>query len=323
VGPQDKKPETEPEELEELEEIEDMHEITVRISMPRPATIAKKIVPTLRVVAGPDMLSYITIPEDAQIIIGRDESADLPLIDGTVSKQHAKIQHQAGNAMLLVDLNSTNGTAVNGQPITRTILRPGDHLEIGGVSLRLDMLSTEELGHLRRVVSRLEAANRDTLTGLLARAFIEEGLPRLLEKCERAEVPMCCAFVDLDRFKSINDQYSHKVGDEVLVGVSRLLMLGVRENDPAVRYGGDEIVVFLPGSSETKAAEVADRIRRAVAGHDWDRSAPGLRVSCSIGVAERLPDEDIKAWMNRADQAAYESKRKGRNRVSIAPKTAP
>jgi diguanylate cyclase (GGDEF)-like protein len=320
VGPQDKKPGTE---LEELEEIEDMHEITVRISMPRPATIAKKIVPTLRVVAGPDMLSYITIPEDAQIIIGRDESVDLPLIDGTVSKQHAKIQHQAGNAMLLVDLNSTNGTAVNGQPITRTILRPGDHLEIGGVSLRLDMLSTEELGHLRRVVSRLEAANRDTLTGLLARAFIEEGLPRLLEKCERAEVPMCCAFVDLDRFKSINDQYSHKVGDEVLVGVSRLLMLGVRENDPAVRYGGDEIVVFLPGSSETKAAEVADRIRRAVAGHDWDRSAPGLRVSCSIGVAERLPDEDIKAWMNRADQAAYESKRKGRNRVSIAPKTAP
>jgi diguanylate cyclase (GGDEF)-like protein len=319
VGPQDKKPGTE---LEELEEIEDMHEITVRISMPRPATIAKKIVPTLRVVAGPDMLSYITIPEDAQIIIGRDESVDLPLIDGTVSKQHAKIQHQAGNAMLLVDLNSTNGTAVNGQPITRTILRPGDHLEIGGVSLRLDMLSTEELGHLRRVVSRLEAANRDTLTGLLARAFIEEGLPRLLEKCERAEVPMCCAFVDLDRFKSINDQYSHKVGDEVLVGVSRLLMLGVRENDPAVRYGGDEIVVFLPGSSETKAAEVADRIRRAVAGHDWDRSAPGLRVSCSIGVAERLPDEDIKAWMNRADQAAYESKRKGRNRVSVAPKTA-
>ncbi len=320
MGPQDKKPGTE---LEELEEIEDMHEITVRISMPRPATIAKKIVPTLRVVAGPDMLSYITIPEDAQIIIGRDESVDLPLIDGTVSKQHAKIQHQAGNAMLLVDLNSTNGTAVNGQPITRTILRPGDHLEIGGVSLRLDMLSTEELGHLRRVVSRLEAANRDTLTGLLARAFIEEGLPRLLEKCERAEVPMCCAFVDLDRFKSINDQYSHKVGDEVLVGVSRLLMLGVRENDPAVRYGGDEIVVFLPGSSETKAAEVADRIRRAVAGHDWDRSAPGLRVSCSIGVAERLPDEDIKAWMNRADQAAYESKRKGRNRVSIAPKTTP
>ena len=317
MGPQDDKPGT------ALEEIEDMHEITVRISMPRPAKITKKTVPTLRVVAGPDMLSYITIPEDAHIVIGRDESADLTLIDGTVSKQHAKIQHQTGNAMLLVDLDSTNGTAVNGQPVTRTILRPGDHLEIGGVSLRLDMMATDELGHLRRVVSRLEAANRDTLTGLLARKFIEEGLPRLVEKCDRAEVPMCCTFVDLDRFKSINDQYSHKVGDEVLVGVSRLLMLGVRENDPAVRYGGDEIVVFLPGSTESKAAEAADRIRRAVAGHDWDRSAPGLRVSCSIGVAERLPGEDIKAWMDRADQAAYESKRNGRNRVSVASDCTP
>jgi diguanylate cyclase (GGDEF)-like protein len=304
----------------QLEEIEDMHEITVRISMPRPASVQKKVIPTLRVVAGPDMLSYITVPEEATIIIGRDEMADLQLVDGTVSKQHAKIQHQQGGAMLLVDLNSTNGTAVNGQPVTRTILRPGDHLEIGGVSLRLDMFSTEELGHLRRVVSRLEAANRDSLTGLLDRKFIEDGLVRLVEKCDRADVPICCTFVDLDKFKTINDQYSHNVGDEVLVGISRLLMLGVRENDPAVRYGGDEIVFFLPGSPENKAVEVADRIRRSVAGHDWDRTAPGLRVSCSFGVAERKPNESIQSWMNRADQAAYESKRNGRNRVTSSGK---
>ena len=60
----------------------------------------------------------------------------------------------------------------------------------------------------------------------------------------------------------------------------------------------------------------------SVAGHDWDRTAPGLRVSLSLGVAERLPGEDIKTWMDRADQAAYESKRKGRNRVSVAPQTS-
>jgi two-component system cell cycle response regulator len=312
VVPQDDKPAT------ELDEIEDMHEITVRISMPRPESVQKKVIPTIRVVAGPDMLSYITVPEEQEIIVGRDEAADLQLVDATVSKRHARIKHEANGSMLVVDMNSTNGTAVNGQPVTRTILRPGDHLEIGGVSLRLDMLSTEELGHLRRVVSRLEAANRDSLTGLLNRKFIEEGLVRLVEKCERAEVPISCTFVDLDKFKSINDQYSHKVGDEVLRGISRLLMLGVRENDPAVRYGGDEIVFFLPGSGQTRSVEIADRIRRAVAGHDWDRTAPGLRVSCSFGVAERKPDESIKAWMDRADKAAYESKKGGRNRVSQA-----
>ncbi len=312
MSPQDKKPGT------DLEAIEDMHEITVRIAMPRAAAAQAKVIPTIRVVAGPDMLSYITIPEDSSIIIGRDEAADLQLVDATVSKQHAKLMHESGGALLVVDLNSTNGTAVNGQPITRTILRPGDHLEIGGVSLRLDMLSSEELGHLRRVVSRLEAANRDTLTGLLNRGYIDEGLVRLVEKCDRAEVPISCTFVDLDKFKSINDQYSHKVGDEVLVGISRLLMLGVRENDPTVRYGGDEIVFFLPGSPGSRSAEVAERIRRAVASHDWDRTAPGLRVSCSFGVAERRPGESIKDWMDRADQAAYESKRGGRNRVCLA-----
>ena len=314
VVPQDEKP------ANELDEIEDMHEITVRISMPRPASVQKKVIPTIRVVAGPDMLSYITIPEDNEIVVGRDEAADLQLVDATVSKRHARIRHESGGSLLVVDMNSTNGTAVNGQPVTRTILRPGDHLEIGGVSLRLDMLSSEELGHLRRVVSRLEAANRDSLTGLLDRKFIEEGLIRLVEKCERAEVPISCTFVDLDKFKSINDQYSHKVGDEVLRGISRLLMLGVRENDPAVRYGGDEIVFFLPGSGQTRSVEIADRIRRAVAGHDWDRTAPGLRVSCSFGVAERKPGESIKSWMDRADQAAYQSKKGGRNRVRAAKK---
>ena len=302
----------------ELDEIEDMHEITVRISMPRPAAVQAKVIPTIRVVAGPDMLSYITVPENSEITIGRDESTDLQLLDATVSKQHAKLSHESGGSLLVVDLNSTNGTSVNGQPVTRTILRPGDHLEIGGVSLRLDMLSAEELGHLRRVVSRLEAANRDTLTGLLNRGFIEDGLTRLVEKCDRAEVPICCTFVDLDKFKAINDQYSHKVGDEVLVGISRLLMMGVRENDPAVRYGGDEIVFFLPGSTGQNAVEVTERIRRAVSGHDWDRTAPGLRVSCSFGVAERRSGESIKNWLDRADKAAYDSKRSGRNRVSFA-----
>ena len=312
MDPQDKQPGA------DLEAIEDMHEVTVRISMPRPIAEQAKVIPTIRVVAGPDMLSYITIPEDSEIIIGRDESADFQLVDATVSKQHAKLQHASGGALLVVDLNSTNGTAVNGQPVTRTTIRPGDHLEIGGVSLRLDMLSNDELGHLRRVVSRLEAANRDTLTGLLNRAFIEEGLVRLVEKCDRAEVPIACTFVDIDKFKLINDQFSHKVGDEVLVGISRLLMLGVRENDPAVRYGGDEIVFFLPGSTGERAAVVAERIRRAVAGHDWDRTAPGLQVSSSFGVAERHPGESIASWMNRADQAAYVSKEGGRNKVSIA-----
>jgi len=300
----------------ELPNIEDMHEITVRISMPRPAEAQRKVVPTIRVVAGPDMLSYVTIPADQKIVIGRDEQASLPLTDITVSKRHASVTHEDNGTLVLADLDSTNGTAVNGQPVTRTILRPGDHLEIGAVSMRVDMLSSEELGHLRRVVSRLEAANRCPMTGLLTRSFMDENLPQLINKCDRADAPISCVFVDIDRFKSINDQYGHKIGDEVLRGIARLLMLVVRDNDPAIRYGGDEIVLVLPGSNEALGVEIAERIRRMISGHDWDRTAPGLRVSCSFGVSQRVPEESMTNWFDRTDKAAYSSKRAGRNCVS-------
>ncbi len=299
----------------DLPDIEDMHEITVRISISRPPDVQKKVVPTIRVVAGPDMLSYVTVPLDQEIIIGRDEAAALPLTDGTVSKRHARVTHEDGGTLVLTDLDSTNGTAVNGQPVTRTILRPGDHLEIGAVSMRVDMLSAEELGHLRRVVSRLEAANRCPMTGLLTRSFMEESLPALVQKCDRADAPISCVFVDIDRFKSINDQHGHKVGDEVLRGIARLMMLGVRDNDPAIRYGGDEIVLILPGSKEGHGVEAAERIRRMIAGHDWDRTAPGLRVTCSFGVAQRNPEESIPSWFDRTDKAMYASKHEGRNSV--------
>jgi diguanylate cyclase (GGDEF)-like protein len=292
-----------------------MHEITVRISMPRPADAQKKVVPTIRVVAGPDMLSYITVPHGQEIVIGRDDATALTLTDITVSKRHARVSHEDNGTLVLTDLDSTNGTAVNGQPVTRTILRPGDHLEIGAVSMRVDMLSSEELGHLRRVVSRLESANRCPMTGLLTRSFMEDTLPGLVQRCERADAPITCVFVDIDRFKSINDQHGHKVGDEVIRGIARLMMLGVRDNDPAIRYGGDEIVLILPGSKESIAVEVADRIRRMIAGHDWDRTAPGLRVTCSFGVAEREKGESIPNWFDRTDKATYASKRGGRNCV--------
>lgn len=262
------------------------------------------------------MLKYATLQHDEQIVVGRDESAELRLTDVTVSKRHARVMADEVGTITVEDLQSTNGTMINGKPTARrTLLRPGDHLEVGGVSLRLDLLTLDELGHLDRVVHRLEAANRDPLTGLLTRAFLDEELPQLIDRCRRGGLPLSCAFVDIDHFKDINDRFGHQIGDEVLVTLSRLIMLSVRDNDPTVRYGGEEVVVFLPGSSEHGAEDVANRIRRALNGHDWPRTAPGLRVTASMGVAEIAQDEDVKRWMKRADQALYDAKRAGRNRV--------
>lgn len=296
-------------------DLETAGEVTVKISRGQRMPPKGPTIPTLRVVAGRDMLKYATLAQEDQIIIGRDDTAELRLTDVTVSKRHARVITDQSGTIMVEDLQSTNGTSVNGKPVTRTLLRTGDHLEVGGVSLRLDLLTLDELGHLGRVVQRLDASNRDPLTRLLTRAFMDEDLPQLMERCARGSLPLSCTFIDVDRFKDVNDRFGHQIGDEVLVTIGRLVMLSVRDNDPAVRYGGEELLLFLPGSDEKGAVEVSERVRRAVASHDWDRTAPGLRVTASFGVAQINPDEDVKAWLKRADKAMYDAKRAGRNRV--------
>lgn len=298
------------------ESIEDLSEVTMKLSLPRQRRLKRVSIPTLRVVAGPDMLMFASLSPGEEMVVGRDERAGLTLGDASVSRQHAMVTCDGNGEVTVQDLSSTNGTAVNGHTVSRALLRPGDHLEIGAVSLRLDLLGLDELAHLGRVLDRLTAANRDPLTGLHTRAFLDDELPGMLDRCATADIPVSIIFADIDSFKTINDTFGHSVGDEVLVGISRLMMLGVRDTDPVVRWGGEELVVFLPGSTEADAMDVAERVRRNIAGHDWGRTATDLKVTTSFGVAQRLThDEALEAWVDRADKALYAAKHSGKNKV--------
>lgn len=299
-------------------------EATREMPMPRMGPQRKVVVPTLRVAAGRDMLRFVTFSPGEVVVIGRDDGAGLILADSSVSRRHAKVECASDGTLLVQDLASTNGTAVNGQAIDKSVLRPGDHLEVGAVSLRLDLLSMEEVGHLATVVARLESHTRDPLTGLLTRVWMDEDLAELLDRATRRRIPLCALFLDLDHFKAVNDTYGHGVGDDVLVAVARLVMVNVRDGDPCVRYGGEEIVVILEDARVPTGMDVAERIRRAVADHAWSRTAPGLEVTASIGVAEWVHAEPRRDWLHRADQALYTAKGTGRNRVVRAdPPAAP
>ena len=124
--------------------------------------------------------------------------------------------------------------------------------------------------------------------------------------------------MDADHFKRVNDTFGHGIGDEVLQAIARLLMLGIRDSDPCVRYGGEEFLIFLPGAAVRTAMEVAERLRRSIGGHDWNRTATDLRVTASIGVAEYVEGETATQWLERADKALYHSKNNGRNKVTQA-----
>lgn len=288
----------------------------------------------VRVTAGPDMLRFIVLLANEQAWIGRDSSNELQINDRTVSKRHALLlskpsfetnnshhDHHDHGRLYLVDEFSTNGTIVNRQNrrsrIKKIELRMEDRIEIGDISLVVSLMNIQELNHLKRVVTQLETANQDPLTGLLTRRFEETNLPQIVEQTELQDEPISCGFIDLDKFKQINDNFGHNIGDEVLKNFARIILFHLRNTDYCIRRGGDEFLVFLPGTDETTAKRVFERIRTAIADHSWQKIAQNLSASASFGVAQKDPKETIETWIHHADQAVYVSKDTGRNKVCV------
>lgn len=289
---------------------------TVTLNFRRDSSRSAFTLPTLRVVAGPDMLRFCSVYPDASVVIGRDASCDLTLMDASVSRRHAMVSSGPQGILTLQDLGSTNGTTHNGRPVHAPVrLSVGDHVETGGVTLRVDRLGLDELAHLARVVERLSLANKDPLTGLATRHYVKEELPALMLRFEHVKLPVTTVFFDVDHFKAVNDTFGHSVGDEVLRAGARLMVLSVRDSDTCVRYGGEEFFAVLPNCDEMGGWHTAERLRMAIAKHDWEHYAPGLRVTASLGVAQHRIGESLEEWLNRADKAMYHAKATGRNRT--------
>jgi diguanylate cyclase (GGDEF)-like protein len=159
-----------------------------------------------------------------------------------------------------------------------------------------------------------EEAVIDPLTGLLNRQALAHRFADLREYAELGDLPVALVLCDVDKFKSVNDEYGHDRGDVVLRGMGQRLMATLRPGELLYRLGGEEFVVVLPGLGLSEAVAVAERLRRAVEAEPVD----GLAVTVSLGAAcEAGTDLDVELLFKRADRALYDAKRLGRNR-SIA-----
>jgi diguanylate cyclase (GGDEF)-like protein len=168
---------------------------------------------------------------------------------------------------------------------------------------------------LQRVESRLaEQALRDPLTGLPNRRLLMDRLEQALARHE-SEVGLALLFADVDRFKSINDDFGHATGDLALIHVADCLRRSVRDGDTVARLGGDEFVVILEGVTPKEAATVADRIRECIAEPPPDDAA--WRASVSIGIAFAGNDADPSHLLSEADAAMYRAKVGGRDQVAL------
>jgi len=157
-------------------------------------------------------------------------------------------------------------------------------------------------------------AVQDGLTGLWTKRHFITQATELMEAANRYGEPLCLIMVDVDHFKKVNDTHGHVTGDKVLRGVAELLKKKVRGGS-AYRYGGEEMAVLLPKADVQGAAQVAERLRTAIEAH----KIAGVKVTASFGVAQcDAGMADPPAFVEKADQALYQAKEGGRNRVVMA-----
>jgi diguanylate cyclase (GGDEF)-like protein len=181
------------------------------------------------------------------------------------------------------------------------------------------LLAEDKVALTRRAEALAVALQQDPLTGLLNRRGLDAQVGDVVMASEESGVPLTVALLDVDRFKNINDSFSHMVGDAVLKRIAALIQAHCRANDLPVRYGGDEFLIVLAGADRQRSAAVFHRLKEAVDAYRWTNEARELAVSVSIGVATHMIGTSIAATIADADRALYRAKIGGRNRVVIAP----
>lgn len=173
-----------------------------------------------------------------------------------------------------------------------------------------------QLEHARELGFMRSLAERDALTGLHNRRSFDEHLNAEVARFDRYRRPFALVMMDIDHFKSVNDQYGHDAGDAVLRRVGQVIATSLRDVDVAARYGGEEFALLLPETDKTDALEIAERIRKRIAEAPVEWRGQSIAVTSSAGVAA-IPERnvDVTNVVRVADQLLYEAKRQGRNRV--------
>lgn len=198
------------------------------------------------------------------------------------------------------------------------IIRPIDDQELlARVRTQVRRKRYQDLLHANFLHS-LSLALTDSLTGLHNRRYLSTHLEAVMQRMSDSEKSMCLLMIDIDHFKQVNDAHGHAVGDEVLCEVAHRIGRNVRGFDLAARYGGEEFVVVMPDTPMEVAVAVAERLCEKVAEMPFKVAAPAgeVRVTLSIGVAEnRIHEDSPESLLKRADEALYEAKGQGRNRV--------
>lgn len=200
--------------------------------------------------------------------------------------------------------------------------------ELVGLITQSDIVRAAEKSlrdYARELESRIEKVSRrtaklimtDELTGLYNRRYLKQRLAEEFERAKRYSLPISCLMIDIDRFKTINDEFGHPAGDLVLKKLARLFIRNLRRGDICARIGGEEFFVLLPHTMVSGATILANRLRREVEKAVFTYRGKRMHITVSIGICNLPAHEPASAqeFFRMADDALYAAKRNGRNRV--------
>jgi two-component system, cell cycle response regulator len=251
---------------------------------------------------------------DKPVMLGRGDECEVRIQDHSVSRRHARIEPQK-EGFVVLDLQSTNGTFVNDTLATEgTLLHDGDYLRIGNCIYRFLAGGNVEAEYHEEIY-RLTII--DALTQIHNHRYLMDFVEREVQRAVRHSRPLSLALCDIDRFKTINDEFGHLGGDFALRELSSIIRKTVRREDLFARYGGEEFALVLVETNGKQAIEAAERVRQIVEKHTFRFEDKHFNLTISVGIAEVPTGERLtpNELLRKADENLFKAKRAGRNQV--------
>ncbi|WP_309897495.1 GGDEF domain-containing protein [Archangium sp.] len=248
-----------------------------------------------------------------ETLIGRSSKADIQVDQEAISRNHACITNTT-RGVFIKDLESTNGTFVNDQPVKgEKALSNGDLVKIGRTIFKFIAGGNIEAAYHDEIY---RLTTMDGLTQIYNRRYFEEALEREVSRSRRYERSLALVMFDVDHFKLVNDRYGHLAGDYVLKQLASVVKTKIRREDVFARYGGEEFGLLLPEIDVAGAVKLSDKARKLVEKQRFEFDKNVIPVTISLGVAVlEGPHRDASDLKRAADGKLYEAKAAGRNRV--------
>ena len=190
-------------------------------------------------------------------------------------------------------------------------------LTLNGMEARLKELEAEAQTFRTRLAEQNFRSLQDSLTEIPNRAAFDERLALEIKRWQRYKKPLCIALADVDNFKSINDNYGHSAGDKTLKVIAKALQQGLRETDFIARYGGEEFVLLFPETALDELDAPLNKLREKIKSIVFTFKSQKVPITISFGASQLTAEDTSRQVFDRADEALYEAKKAGRDRVIL------